>query len=154
MTIRQVPVSETAMESAMHAVLDKVRWTAGASDYNKRILTTALAKAVARTQSAAQSEAGIVMAALDTGEWVLERNHPDNVMDPERVWFLKRAVAPFCATYGPQDKRGMYGPRFWQGPTALAALQAATADLGMNLPGGVIDDDANTPSRASRKGRA
>lgn len=83
------------------------------------------------------SSADMVMAALDTEEWSLERmQRCDYLTDEgnrERAWLVKRQKAPYCATY--TDKPGEpYGPRSWSGPTALDALQKAANDLGIRLP--------------------
>ena len=80
------------------------------------------------------SSADMVMAALDTGEWCLERmQHWHCLTDEgnrEGAWLVKRQKAPYCA-----DKPGaLYGPRSWSGPTALDALQKAADDLGIRLP--------------------
>lgn len=83
------------------------------------------------------SSADMVMAALDTGEWDLERMQHWHCITDEgnRVgaWLVKRQKAPYCACY--TDKPGApYGPRSWSGPTALDALQKAADDLGIRLP--------------------
>ena len=83
------------------------------------------------------SSADMVMAALDTGEWCLERmQHWHCLTDEgnrEGAWLVKRQKAPYCAVY--TDKPGApYGPRSWSGPTALDALQKAADDLGIRLP--------------------
>lgn len=80
------------------------------------------------------SSADMVMAALDTEEWGLERMQRwDCLTDEgnrEGAWLVKRQKAPYCA-----DKPGEpYGPRSWSGPTALDALQKAADDLGIRLP--------------------
>lgn len=142
------PTNPTA--TAIQDVLDKTLWTASASAENKQLLTAALVEAM-KGVLGSPTDAELVMAALDTGEWVLERIPEDDVADPDRRWFLKRAVAPFCAVYGPMDKRGMYGPRFWQGATALATLQAAAADLGLKLPGAVRVDAVQRKREARQK---
>ena len=83
------------------------------------------------------SSADMVMAALDTEEWGLERmQRCDYLTDEgnrEGAWLVKRQKAPYCAVY--TDKPGEpYGPRSWSGPTALDALQKAADDLGIRLP--------------------
>lgn len=83
------------------------------------------------------SSADMVMAALDTEEWGLERmQHWHCLTDEgnrEGAWLVKRQKAPYCAVY--TDKPGEpYGPRSWSGPTALDALQKAADDLGIHLP--------------------
>ena len=83
------------------------------------------------------SSADMVMAALDTEEWGLERmQHWHCLTDEgnrEGAWLVKRQKAPYCAVY--TDKPGApYGPRSWSGPTALDALQKAADDLGIRLP--------------------
>ena len=83
------------------------------------------------------SSADMVMAALDTEEWGLERiQRCDYISDEgnrEGAWLVKRQKAPYCACY--TDKPGApYGPRSWSGPTALDALQKAADDLGIRLP--------------------
>ena len=83
------------------------------------------------------SSADMVMAALDTEEWGLERMQHWHCITDEgnRVgaWLVKRQKAPYCAVY--TDKPGApYGPRSWSGPTALDALQKAADDLGIRLP--------------------
>ena len=83
------------------------------------------------------SSADMVMAALDTEEWGLERiPRCDYISDEgnrEGAWLVKRQKAPYCAVY--TDKPGEpYGPRSWSGPTALDALQKAADDLGIRLP--------------------
>ena len=83
------------------------------------------------------SSADMVMAALDTEEWGLERMQRwDCLTDEgnrEGAWLVKRQKAPYCAVY--TDKPGApYGPRSWSGPTALDALQKAADDLGIRLP--------------------
>ena len=83
------------------------------------------------------SSADMVMAALDTEEWGLERiQRCDYISDEgnrEGAWLVKRQKAPYCAVY--TDKPGApYGPRSWSGPTALDALQKAADDLGIRLP--------------------
>lgn len=95
--------------------------------------------AVAPTQAGEYqpSSADMVMAALDTEEWGLERmQHWHCLTDEgnrEGAWLVKRQKAPYCAVY--TDKPGApYGPRSWSGPTALDALQKAADDLGIRLP--------------------
>ena len=83
------------------------------------------------------SSADMVMAALDTEEWGLERiQRCDYISDEgnrEGAWLVKRQKTPYCACY--TDKPGApYGPRSWSGPTALDALQKAADDLGIRLP--------------------
>ena len=95
--------------------------------------------AVAPTQAGEYppSSADMVMAALDTEEWGLERMQRWDCITDEgnRVgaWLVKRQKAPYCAVY--TDKPGApYGPRSWSGPTALDALQKAADDLDIRLP--------------------
>lgn len=121
-------------KAAILDVLDQTLWTASASSANKELLAAALV-AVTQKSSPVAGDAEIVVAALDTGEWVLERVPHQDVVDGERCWFIKRNVAPFCAVHPLGDKRGPYGPRYWYGPTALATLKTAAADLGLTLPG-------------------
>lgn len=82
----------------------------------------------------APTNAEIVLAALDSGEWAVERHMPQDWLTEEgnrqMAWSVKRTVAPYCS------KRG---PRVWHGQTAVEALRTAANDLGMELP-------ATTPS--------
>ena len=77
------------------------------------------------------SEAEIVFAAISSGEWTVTRNQPSCYMTDEgnarNAWSVQRAVAPYCADLGP-------GNRSWNGPTALAALKAASKEMGIPLP--------------------
>ena len=77
------------------------------------------------------SEAAIVFAAISSGEWTVTRNQPSCYLTDEgnarNAWSVQRAVAPYCADLGP-------GNRSWNGPTALAALKAASKEMGIPLP--------------------
>lgn len=81
------------------------------------------------------SEAEIVFAAISSGEWTVSRNLPSSYMTDEgnarNAWSVQRAVAPYCADLGP---RKGWGNRMWNGPTALAALEAASKEMGIPLP--------------------
>ena len=81
------------------------------------------------------SEAEIVFAAISSGEWTVTRNQPSCYLTDEgnarNTWSVQRAVAPYCADLGPGKGRGN---RCWNGPTALAALKAASKEIGIPLP--------------------
>ena len=104
-------------------------------EMSMRLLTAPkTAAAPAQAGEYQPSSADMVMAALDTEEWGLERmQHWHCLTDEgnrEGAWLVKRQKAPYCA-----DKPGaLYGPRSWSGPTALDALQKAADDLGIRLP--------------------
>lgn len=77
----------------------------------------------------APTDAEIVLAALDSGEWAVERHPPQDWLTEEgnrhMAWSVKRTVAPYCS------KRG---PRVWHGQTAVEALCKAAEDLGITAP--------------------
>ena len=81
------------------------------------------------------SEAEIVFAAISSGEWTVTRNQPSCYLTDEgnarNAWSVQRAVAPYCADLGPGKG---WGNRVWNGPTALAALKAASKEMGIPLP--------------------
>lgn len=85
----------------------------------------------------ARNDAELVMAALATGDWVLRKMLPSTYFteeaNREHAWMVERQTSPYCAVYGPNDPRGMYGMRSWSGPTALEALMKAADDLGIPL---------------------
>lgn len=107
-------------------------------EMNMRLLTPPkTAAAPVQAGEYQPSSADMVMAALDTEEWGLERiQRCDYISDEgnrDGAWLVKRQKAPYCACY--TDKPGApYGPRSWSGPTALDALQKAADDLGIRLP--------------------
>lgn len=107
-------------------------------EMSMRLLTAPkTAAAPAQAGEYQPSSADMVMAALDTEEWGLERiQRCDYISDEgnrEGAWLVKRQKAPYCAVY--TDKPGApYGPRSWSGPTALDALQKAADDLDIRLP--------------------
>lgn len=85
----------------------------------------------------ARNDAELVMAALATGDWVLRKILPSTYFtekaNREHAWMVERQTSPYCAVYGPNDPRGMYGMRCWSGPTALEALMKAADDLGIPM---------------------
>jgi hypothetical protein len=84
-----------------------------------------------------RNDAELVMAALETGNWKLQRNPYSTLLtaraNRESAWSVERMNRPYCAVYGKNDPRGMYGPRCWSAPTALEALMKAADDLGVPL---------------------
>lgn len=78
------------------------------------------------------TEAEIVLAALDSGDWAITRNQPISCLtdsgNARSAWTVRRQSAPYCA-----DRRNAV--RQWNGPTALEALIAAAQDLGLALIG-------------------
>ena len=118
------------MQSCLRAVADRITALASVIEGVGRAALAAPAQAGEYQPSSAD----MVMAALDTEEWGLERMQRwDCLTDEgnrEGAWLVKRQKAPYCA-----DKPGaLYGPRSWSGPTALDALQKAADDLGIHLP--------------------
>lgn len=114
------------MEQALHA-----------ADGETACWSSDKVRAYALENIKSRSDAELVMAALDTGNWVLRRMLPSSYFTEEanraHAWIVERQTAPYCAVYGPKDPRGMYGMRSWSAPTALGALQKAADDLGIPL---------------------
>lgn len=76
------------------------------------------------------TEAQLVLAALETGDWVICRVPDCSSMTDEanrrHAYTVQRQAAPFCA----EDDT-----RIWTGPTAFAALKAAADHLQVAMPG-------------------
>lgn len=76
------------------------------------------------------TEAQLVLAALDTGEWVICRVPDSSSLTAQanrrHAYTVQRQAAPFCA----EDDT-----RIWTGPTAFAALKAAADHLQVVMPG-------------------
>lgn len=83
-----------------------------------------------RGRSVPVSEADMVLAAMETGEWELQRLLPQTCFTSEanirNAWSVKRSAAPYCT------KDGL---RIWTGATPLEALCNGAAALGVELPG-------------------
>lgn len=103
----------------------------GARGYEKELSVRELPRAKAELD--ANGEAELVLAALDTGNWKLERVQPSAVFtkraNEENAWMVSRQSTPYCAV---REGAG-YGQRHWFGPTALKALQKAASDLQVPL---------------------
>lgn len=93
----------------------------------------AVAALAAQSPDSGAGPAEIVMAALETGEWHLQRHLPHSCFtaaaNKEQAWSVKREAAPFCS----EDDS-----RIWTGPTALAALQKACDALKLPLPAAAL----------------
>ena len=103
----------------------------GARGYEKELSVRELPRAKAELD--ANSEAELVLAALDTGNWKLERAQPSAIFtkraNEDNAWMVSRHGRLYCAV---REGAG-YGQRHWFGPTALKALQNAASDLQVPL---------------------
>lgn len=120
-------IDEVTLDVLGYAALDKET-----NDTARMIARAVLAKWGAPQPVVREpSEAEIVFVALSSGEWTVTRNQPSGYLTDEgnarNAWSVQRAGAPYCADLGP-------GNRSWNGPTALAALKAASKEMGIPLP--------------------
>lgn len=81
----------------------------------------------ATPQLAAPSDAELVMAALDSGEWSLMRHLPDkrltDAANKANAWSVRREIPPYCTDTGIHQ---------WSGPTAIETLRKAQKELNLN----------------------
>lgn len=77
-----------------------------------------------RSTACTAEEALVVIAALDTGGFTIERSldasYLTDAANIEFSWVVRRSHPPFCDAAG---------NRQWHGPTAIAALTAAQTAL-------------------------
>lgn len=86
-----------------------------------------------RGSAISRDDATVVLAAMDSGDWRVWRAPWQDYMtttgNRRGAWVAERVRAPFCAVRG----GGQYGPRHWEGATAIAALKAGCDDLGVDI---------------------
>ena len=86
-----------------------------------------------RGSAISRDDAAVVLAAMDSGDWRVWRApwqyYMTTTANRQGAWVAERVRAPFCAVRG----GGQYGPRHWEGATAIAALKAGCDDLGVDI---------------------
>ena len=76
------------------------------------------------------SEAGLVLAAIESGEWEIRRHLPQQCFTDEanrrHAWSVVRGMAPYCTEDGVH--------RVWTGATPMEALLNGAKALNLTLP--------------------
>ena len=92
----------------------------------KQLLPSGYVPVFAQPLTSEHVDALEVIRALDSLEWAIMRHPPCTFLTDEanieHAWSVERTLAPYC------DEEGT---RRWSGPTALEALKAGKAALGM-----------------------